>query len=263
MSGDQGRGWTRRQWWGATAVVMLVQVLAVTWLVRPAIPPSPRPAFATRVSLLSPAESESSLSSSLYDPALFALPSRAGFSGDAWLKYRLLPPTPQDRAVTPEWLRLSAASLGNGLGRYVATNGISPPLLVDEPLPPVLRIETSFVGEPVAPVSRLRIDGELSARTILSPIALPSWPHTEIVSNSVVRAAVDAAGWTFSATLLSSSGLAAADENALRFVEQLRMSPLVGAGDGVPRRDQLSWGTLVFLWHTAPVAPTNPAAALP
>lgn len=163
----------------------------------------------------------------------------------------------------PEWLRLSPASLGGELARFLSTNATAPPLLVDEPLPQVLRYETSFAAEPVAPVSRLRIEGELARRVQAGSFDLPSWPHSEIVSNTVVRAAVDEAGRTFSATLMSRSGLTAADEYAVHFVERIRLAPRSGSGRFGNTRGELAWGAFVFLWHTVPPPATNAAGVQP
>ncbi len=257
------RAWTRQRWLGVAAAVMALQVAAVGWLARPPTTLPARSAFATRVHLISPSGADAAIASSLYDPALFALPSRRGFSGAAWLNYPTIKPAHQDRAVTPEWLRLSPAALGGELGHFLATNAISPPLLVDEPLPQVLRYETSLAAEPVAPVSRLRVEGELARRVSSESVQLPSWTHTEIVSNTVVRAAVDAAGRTFSAVLLSRSGLTAADDYAVRFVERIRLAPGTGTGGSRNTRAELAWGSFVFLWHTVPPAPTNAAGIQP
>jgi len=260
----ESRRWTRQRWLGTVAGVLAVQVAAVALLVQPT-PPSPaRAAFATRVSLVTSTEPGSRYDRlSLIDPALLALPSLHGFSGSAWLRYPSLEPDPADRALPPEWLGLSSGSLGGELTRYLSTNTITPPLLVDAPLPPVLRYENSFVREPVSPVSRLRVNGELDGRAILSAIDLPSWTHTEIISNTVIRAVVDAAGQTFSAAVLSRSGLPAADAYALSFLEHARFAPRAGNGAGSVRQETLSWGNFVFYWHTLPLPVTNPPPVLP
>ena len=175
----------------------------------------------------------------------------------------MLEPDPVDRALPPEWLGLPPETLGGELARYLSTNALAPPLMVDAPLPPVLRYETSLVGEPVAPVSRLRVEGDLKGRTFLSAVELPSWPHTEMVSNTIVRAAVDATGLTFSATVLSRSGLPAADAYAISFLENARFVPRLASGTGPGGREKLSWGNFVFLWHTLPQLVTNVPPALP
>jgi hypothetical protein len=261
IADSEGRRWTRRRWAGTIAGVFVLQLIAVSVLVRSVSPPPARPGFATRVHMVSPDDANElfGAASGLIDPALFALPSLHGFSGSAWLRYPSVEPNLANQTLAPEWLQLSPTTLGRELARYLASNSITPTLLVEEPLPPVLPYETSFSGEPVAPMSRLQVTGALAQRPLLDPIDLPSWPHADLVSNTVVRAAVDAAGFTFSGAILSGSGVAAADEYALRFIERARFKPQTDRNRKI-RRDDLTWGTFVFLWHTLPATVTNAAA---
>lgn len=255
--------WTGRRWLYTVAAVLAVQVAAIAVLVRRPSPPPVRPGFATRVLLATDPDSERRLASmpSVIDPALFALPSLHGFSGSAWLRYPLLDHTPVERVEPPEWLELDAARLGDEFLQLVASNTIAPRLLVDAPLPAVVRYEGNYPGDTLAPASRLRIEGPLAARPLAAPLGgsaeLPSWPHSEMLSNTVVRAVVDAAGWTFSALIASRSGLAAADEHALRLVENARFRPSAGPGA------DYTWGEFVFLWHTKPLPLTNTLTVRP
>ena len=152
---------------------------------------------------------------------------------------------------------------------FLATNAITPPLLVDKPLPPVQRFEPNFPGETVPQQSRIRIQGALARRELLSRLQPPSWPHSEILSNTTVQLVVDASGQPFSATLLSRSGLAAADESALRMVTEARFKPLplptgLAARTGsVGKGEDLTWGRIIFEWHTLPVPGTNVLPPLP
>lgn len=257
--------WTTRRWIYTVAAVLAFQVAAVAVLVRRPGPPAERPAFATRVHLVSAPEAQQQLEAlpGFVDPALFALPSLHGFSGSAWLRYPLLEHTPTERTESPEWLQINPARLTGEFFSYLSTNTISPPLLVDAPLPPVLRYEPNYSSEPVAPVSRLRIDGNLAHRPPALPFELRSWAHSEILSNTTVRAVVDSAGYTFQASIVSRSGLAAADDFALRLVENARFRPLAPVQPGLADREELTWGTFTFLWHTSPLPDTNTAPVLP
>ena len=102
------------------------------------------------------------------------------------------------------------------------------------------------------------MEGPLAGRPLLSGPDLPSWPHSELLSNTVVQAVVDPMGWTFSASVAGRSGLVAADEYALRAVETIRFQPSRGKGG-----EEFVWGTFVFLWHTRPVPVTNAALVVP
>jgi len=265
MTSAQERGkWTKQRWLYAVGGVLGIQLALVALLVRAVRPSQERPTFATRVQLIG--QDEATRLPASVDPALFALPSLNGFSGSAWLRYRSLEHTQDNRTETPAWLNLKPAALGADFVRFLSTNTIAPPLLVDEPLPSVLRYNNLAISEPVAPVSRLRIEGSLAGRALAGEPDLPSWPNSDIVTNTVVRAAIDGSGRCFSAALLSRSGLAAADEYALRFVETARFKP-VPTGAGRPVRqvnsDDLVWGTLTFLWHTLPMPFTNTPPVVP
>ena len=104
----------------------------------------------------------------------------------------------------------------------------------------------------------MHFEGDLAARHLLSTFDLPSWPHNDLVSNSVVQLVVDAEGIPFSVTLLERSGHAAADRYALNEARRARFEPL-DPTDQSQARD-LVWGTLIFQWHTVPAPPSSPPA---
>jgi hypothetical protein len=122
--------------------------------------------------------------------------------------------TPIERTEVPHWLELGPERLANEFVDFVSTNKILSPLMVEAPLPSAARYEANYPSEAAAPSSQFRLEGGLLGRTLLHHPELPSWQHTEILSNTTVRAVVDAAGWVFSATLVARSGLPAADEYA-------------------------------------------------
>jgi hypothetical protein len=81
-----------------------------------------------------------------------------------------------------------------------------------------------------------------------------------VVAPSVVQALVDAAGNVVSTVLLpSENGLEAAghddaaDQRALELAGTLRFAP----------SSRLTFGKLIFNWHTVPPAATNAPAAAP
>jgi hypothetical protein len=113
--------------------------------------------------------------------------------------------------------------------------------------------------------STVRLTGELAGRRLLKSIALPSWQSVELLTNSRVQLVVDAEGNTQSVALLyPGSGSNEADSNALWQAISARFEPLSGHNlDAAPDPlSGLSWGQMIFDWHTLPMTSTNsPAAA--
>jgi hypothetical protein len=98
---------------------------------------------------------------------------------------------------------------------------------------------------------------------VLAPPPPLTREHPELLSNRVVRETVDGAGSSFSAGHLTESGFPAADQYALGFARELRFQPLArdqGPGDNP---GALTWGRLIFQWHTLPLPPANGAIAPP
>jgi hypothetical protein len=251
--------WSRRRWVCAVTAVFALQAGLVICLGRRGQPLSERPIFRTAVYLVADEQSAEQLANlpGLDDPTLFALPNLRGFSGPAWLQFASLDYQPGEWSEPPHWLELRGRALGSTFSQFVETNTVSPLLMVDRPLPPLLRYEPNFPNEPVPPESRLRIEGELTARPLLFPLSLKSWTHSEILSNSVVQMAVNADGFTFSTLLLSECGLKEADLYALKLAGDARFRPLPRERRVAGDADSLMWGKLVFQWHTLPLTTTN------
>jgi hypothetical protein len=106
--------------------------------------------------------------------------------------------------------------------------------------------------------SSFSIEGALADRPLLSQFALHSWPATEILTNTVVQIAVDAAGRVFSASLLVKSASPDANAAALNLARLARFQPLRWLGEKPPPPGALSWGKIIFHWHT-----TNAPASAP
>ena len=118
----------------------------------------------------------------------------------------------------------------------------------------------AFHPAPLPPDPPLRIEGDLATRPLLAPLALKSWAHAELLSNSVVQAMVDADGFTFSPVLLTGCGLEEADLYALKLASGARFRPaprLPGTGHDP---GGLTWGKLIFQWQTLPLPATNLSA---
>ncbi len=214
----------------------------------------------------------------LTDPTLLALPHEQGFSGLAWLKPEPLTngtyhPSEKERSWTddPHWLVLSLDQLGASFDRMIAGNQVVPFEVATIPEAQPLSPPNDAQGV-LSAQSSLRIEGALAQWRPLKPFELRSWParlvsatDTDLLTNSIVQLLIDARGRPVSATLLTSSGLAEADNFALdqarvaRFElpggldpnAALRANPLLG----------LCWGKLIFEWYTLPL--TNRPAATP
>jgi hypothetical protein len=262
-------GWSRRRLIFTGTVLFATQVLLILWLGRRAQPLPQREPFRTRISLAPTGSAATGLEQriALEDPALFALPALNGFSGPAWLKFPSLDYQPPEYSEPLRWLALNEQGLGETLSQFLATHTISAPLIAAKPLPPLQRYEPNYPNEPVPAESRLRTEGELAARVLPGTPALKAWPHSQILSNTIVQVAVNGEGMTLFTTLLSGSSLAEADDYALKFAGNLRWRPLprdrIRASPPDPDygpMEQLEWGKLNFQWFTLPLPATNVAS---
>jgi len=252
--------WPRSRWWLMLLLVLAGQLAFIFGLSdrRPLIvrPPATAP-------VLHLTDHASAELMALWDPTLFALPHRQGFSAAAWT----VSPPQETRLVPPpervEYLDLPIHQLGADFNRLVATNRFEPAPARPEP-PPELALPT-LASPPTMPApSMMRVEGELAGRRLLKPIELPSWPHTEILTNSIVQIIVDADGWTISpGALLSGSGLNEADQFALKLARAARFESVrpVGPAQAANPASRPMWGKLIFEWQTVPFSnapPTNP-----
>lgn len=252
----------RRRWWGLVAVVFGLQVGLIFWLgARTPISPR-RAANAPSLQLTGNASLEKM---GLSDPTLFALPHQQGFSGPAWLK--VLPPEIQsfEWSDSSRWLPLPIDQLGTAFNRFIQTNSFN-----SLPTPPQPEPELTIADPAPLALSRshsgLRLLGGLAGRRLMEPPRLPSFAHTDILTNSVVQMAVDAQGRAVSFTLLPpGSGSMEADQYALKEARAARFEPLNASEPDRPpgRPAPLTWGQMSFEWHTLPVSPTKPSAAGP
>jgi len=246
--------WPRRRWWLLFGLIFAGQVGLIFWLsdTAPNLVRAPAPAPRLRLAGNAPAELLV-----LNDPTLFALPHWEGFSGPAWLKIPPRETPPSDWSEPPRWLALPVAELGATFNRFIQTNhpASAPPLAQAEP--------DLMLPNPVAPVlaseaSTCRVEGPLAQRRLLSKFDLPAWKRADILTNSIVQLVVDAEGKPVSVALLSSSGFPEADSRALALARSARFESRYGNG---PERmanplAQLSWGEMIFEWHTLAPAPS-------
>ncbi len=255
---DQVR-WSGRRWIYTLAFAVVLQLAFIWFLSQSAQRPAERPIFRTAVQFATDAASSRQITSlpGLDDPTLLALPSLDGFSGTAWLKFPTHGYRAEEHNEPTHALALDTNALATTFTRYVATNVITPALVADRPLPAIPRYEPNFPYELPPTQTLARIEGTLAARPLVTRVELKSWPSAEILSNTVVQAAVDELGHTFSATLLSGSGSTNADRHALTQVANARFRPAAE-----PSR-AFTWGRWIFQWHTLPLPTTNVAATGP
>lgn len=191
------------------------------------------------------------------DPTLFAVASRSGFSGPAWLKTpsRLYEESGFNESIAPSfWLPLNLQQLGNDIKQFLESNSLAPVAISENPAP-LLIAQTSVETEKLRTESQFRVEGKLATRQLLTPPQLSSWEHTELLKPTVAQLAVDKGGTVLSARLLFRSGLPKADNAALEIARTLKFLPNA--------HNELTWGTVVFDWHTRPVAETNATVKLP
>lgn len=247
--------WSRHRWIYSVGALFLLQIGLVIQFGRRPEPLPERPIFRTAIQLAveENAMRQVAVQAEREDPLLLALPTLRGFSGPAWLEFSQPSYQPEEVQEPPHWLTLPPSSLGAVFSAFVATNTVSPLLVADKPIPRLPRYEPNFSHDSLPLKSRLQIEGELARRPLLSSAELPSWPHPEVLSNSVVQVAVDLDGVANFAALLTQSGSKEADAYALAWVGRMRFQLLprepLRRSDNAP----LTWGRCIFRWHTLPV----------
>lgn len=250
--------WSPRKWGYAITASLVIQLALLFYLGErsKALPSrerfgstihfAPDPAYWGRLSELP----------TLTDPTLFALPSPQGFSGRAWLSFAPMQYEPPDWVEAPRWLEPSTQGLAQVLTDFVSNN-IPPPLLVaDKLLPRLIAAGATVPPVPVRSRSEYRAEGDLAQRRLAEPLELSPWPHTEVLSNSVVQMLVDAEGRTLAVSLLSpGSGSPLADQAAVQMATRLRFDPVPRPSG--PTQTVVSSGRMVFRWATVPPTATN------
>ena len=253
---NRERPWPWRRLHGLIVLCFAAQVLFILLFgERPVSALKPAP-FSTRVHLISDPWSveQSAGFSELSDPSVFALPSQDGFSRAGWLTYQPVPDEFAEAPDEPNWLQLDPETLGRDLAQYAATNTPRPIRIGDESMPPIAGLQPRPSAELEFPRSELQFTGALAGRKLLTTPGLPSWPHTDVLTNSVVHLLVDAEGVPISTALVSGSGSKEADNFALAVSRRLRFKP-------ERSRDAITGGMANFGWHTLPPrAATNRAS---
>jgi hypothetical protein len=255
--------WTWRRWCLLIVLTFCAQLALIAWLgdksparIRRSLPAPP----------LAMVRNPSSELIALTDPTLFALPHQQGFSGPAWMKIPSVPTRSFELAEEPQWLALPVEQLGKMPDAFRETNRTDVLTTTfasfePEPTTPEFVFTASFHDK-----SELLLGEELTKRQLKTVPKLPSWPHSDILTNTVVKLFVNSDGLPASpAVLLSSSGLKAADDYALAQANATQFEPTLNEGPGRTKSPlaNLTWGTMIFEWQTLPLSATNNASLNP
>jgi hypothetical protein len=236
------------------ALVFALQVGAIYWLGdnAPIRPRSPKGAPTLHLS-----GNTSGELLALTDPTLFALPHRQAFSGDAWLRIPEVPTASFSWSEPPRWLGAPTQELGASFNRVIETYRFNQLQVISRAEPDVAPPKLSRPA--LAERSTFRLEGGLAGRRLITKFNLPAWAHTDILNDTVVKLVVNAAGVPISISLLSTSGLKAADDYARDLARTARFEPLGGGGPkrGATVLEGLSIGEITFDWQTLPPALTN------
>ncbi len=254
--------WPRRKWWAAIILAFGLQVGLVLWL-------GDRSPVITQSLGSAPSifltESAPTRLPTLTDPLLFSPANPHGFSGQVWTSNPKLEYEASEWTSPPVFLTLQTHRLTNEFSNFIKTNSTPAFAVVDSREPQLASPRLLLPGPVAAPPSRLLIEGELVGRVISAPPALPSWPHTDLLSNSVVQVVVDLDGNTVSANLLSSCGLKVPDKvpdkdpdkYALNVARSFRYQSIRSPGPEPSPIGALTWGKLIFEWQTVALSATN------
>ena len=256
--------WTQRRWVYAVGLIFVVQAGSLFLLgERPGSPPRAR-RFPTKIDLAADAEGAKQVNEFplLLDPTVFALPHRHGFSEGAWLHSAPLGYQWEDWKEAPTSLALDISELGRSFSEYLAANATPPLLIADKPIARLIGSDLFVTNQAAASHSELVIEGELEQLPMLRPLALRSWEHSDILSNSVVQLLVNEDGATVSAALLEGCGSPEADRSALELATAA-MFQTRGPSKSASDRRELAAGRLIFRWHTLPKTSTNTLAERP
>lgn len=190
----------------------------------------------------------------LNDPTLFALPHRRSFAGAAWLKSPELKFAPARVTEPLRLLPLPVEALGAAFTQFMQTNAFAVLAFETKPAPEVSVPVALEIGAPAPTNSSLRIVGKLASRRLLNPPELKSYTAADLLTNTVAQVWVNADGQVFSATLLTSSTLPEADQEALKIARTARFEPVRQTPTA------LTLGLLIFEWRNqSPSAAAKPA----
>jgi len=254
---EQHRSWGRRQWCTLLGLVVTVQLGLIFWLGERG---EPRPRNVTGAPALRMAATVASGWLALQDSTLFALPHQQGFSGPAWFHGSKPPGQPYLWAEPDHWDEPNPAQLAAPFELLIRSNSPSPMPELAHP-EPELTASAVDMSQKLRQETGFRITGALAKRRLLAPVTLPSWTNADTLTNTVIQMVVGGNGLPISLLVIPPGcGDKGADEFALEIARQTRFEPLSSGASqrSVPPLEGLTFGNLIFEWHTVLTAPTNP-----
>lgn len=184
----------------------------------------------------------------LDDPTLFALPHVEDFAPAIWRKMPVAHQASTRWTEPPPYLPPTVETFGAAFNAFMASNQFAPNSLRFKPAPqlsaPQVKIESLLPQS-----SSVQILGDAAKRALRTPITAPTLPHNDVIGPSRVQVLVDQRGNVVSDVLLQSSDYVPADQTALELARRAQFAPA----------NKLTFGELVFRWHTIP---TNPPAVI-
>ncbi len=185
--------------------------------------------------------------SRLSDPWVFTSVHPSGFSGLAWLQRRLPSYNISIGDNSTDFMDSQEIVPVNPFIPYSLAGSLPGELKLDlPPPPPAVSLPSTEIPNRT---SRWFLSGDISIRTPLTKINLPTQQGGDILSNSVVQIAVLPSGATSIARIWQTSGSRGVDLQALHVAQNLRFSsqhdPLSS-----PNNQSLTWGWIHFQWFT-------------
>ncbi len=236
--------WTTRRWFGFVLIIFAVQFGVLFLSGKHIRTPKAKiiPAAPVLIAAQRPAEI-----AELEDPTLFALPNQHGFSGAAWLDFSYVRHESADWTEPPRWLALRPDELGVAFKQLIRPNPVLPQI-AQKIAPEIILPRLPAPDAELSSRSTFRIEGALASRTLLSDFDLAPQPSAGLLTNSIVQIVVNPAGFTRTATLLTSSGSKEADDRALALGKSARFEPLLLSQ--TKDNNELVWGKIIFEWAT-------------
>jgi len=194
----------------------------------------------------------------LNDPTIFSRAHAEGFSGPAWLSIRVDLNDTDTNAAPQQWLALASVQLGENFRDYIRTNSTATLPLAFRPHPELTQLG-AIPASTMATASFVELKDALAARSLATPLPLPSQTNADILQTSEVQLLVDSEGNSISAVLLKSSGLKTADQFAVRLALNAQFKPAHNAPSSNSDESNKSvLGRMIFHWYTVPApASTN------
>ena len=233
-------------------LIVFVAHVGVLFAVSDRRPVTPRPPMP---SLVVTRLTDSSELLELSDPTLFALPHHRSFAGQTWLKNPAVTFPQFHWSEPPRLLPLPVEELGTVFAQFRQANTPEPLDFTTRTTETTKLFILSEMTSLLPARSSLRLGGELQSRRLLVSPDLPSWPATDLLTNSVVQVLVRPDGLVASSSLLPPGHVATeADQHALNVARSARFAPLPA---GSKKTDL---GVMIFEWRTVPLVETNKPA---